>query len=186
MKLQGSRTEQNLRNALTNESIARDKYLSFAEKAEAEGQGEVAQLFKSLAVNESTHAQLLCHYLHGVGQTSLKNLREAIAGEHEEWTSTYPRFADIAEQEGFEDVAELFRCIAKIEQDHEFRFLSALSDLAENNITDEQLTKQTEETPGFFCLRCGTRYDLRPGECRVCHGRRTIVLTTYHRPVQAG
>jgi rubrerythrin len=183
MKLEGSRTEQNLRTALANEAIARDKYLSFAEKAKAEGQEEIEHLFKTMSVNEATHAQLICRHLHGVGRNSVSNLKEAITGEHEEWTDIYPRFADIAESEGFEEIAELFRCIAKIERDHEYRFQSVLNELTESRITDSNLNKQTEETSVYVCLRCGTVYESRPDECEVCHGRRTIVPTTYHRSV---
>ena len=85
MELKGSRTEQNLLNAFSGESMARNKYLFFAEKAKQENHPEVAELFEKMAQNEGMHGKLLYHYLKGVGGTA-ENLREAVDGEYGEWS----------------------------------------------------------------------------------------------------
>ena len=128
MELKGSRTEQNLLNAFSGESMARNKYLFFAEKAKQENHPEVAELFEKMAQNEGMHGKLLYHYLKGVGGTA-ENLREAVDGEYGEWSRMYPEFARIAREEGFEAIGKLFDEITKIERDHEGRFLMALAKL---------------------------------------------------------
>ena len=63
MDLKGTRTEQNLLAAFSGESMARNKYLFFAEKAKQEGHPEVAELFEKMAQNEGVHGQLLYQHL---------------------------------------------------------------------------------------------------------------------------
>ena len=134
MELKGSRTEQNLMAAFSGESMARNKYLFFADKARQEGHPEVAELFEQMAQNEGIHGKLLYQKLKGVG-SSAANLQEAIQGEYGEWSSMYPSFADIAREEGFEAIGTLFDQISKIEKDHEFRFLTALAKLSASGKT---------------------------------------------------
>ena len=59
MDLKGTRTEKNLLAAFSGESMARNKYLFFADKARQEGEEEVAQLFEMMARNEGVHGKLL-------------------------------------------------------------------------------------------------------------------------------
>ena len=107
MNLKGSRTEQNLQAAFSGESMARNKYLFFADKAHKEGHEDIAELFTGLAQNEGAHGRLLYEKLTGIG-TSAENLQTAIKGEYGEWSSMYPDFAKIAREEGFDDIAQLF------------------------------------------------------------------------------
>ena len=99
MELKGSKTEANLWKAFAGESMARNKYLFFADKARQEGHEDVAALFERMAQNEGVHGKLLYQMLAGVGTTA-ENLQEAISGEYQEWTRLYPGFAQTAREEG--------------------------------------------------------------------------------------
>lgn len=188
MELKGSRTEQNLMAAFSGESMARNKYLFFAEKARKEGNDEIAELFESMAQNEGVHGRLLYQHLKGVG-SSAANLQEAIAGEYGEWSSMYPSFARIAREEGFETVGMLFEQISKIEKDHEFRFLAALTKL---NSTKGAAASQAAPAPvpvepktvtvnGYRCMFCGATYEERPDVCGVCQAIGSFEPTTFQK-----
>lgn len=88
----------------------------------------------------------------------------AAAGENEEWTELYPEFADIAEEEGFADVARTFRNIAKVEKEHEARYLK----LAEN--IEKELVFKKEETIRWKCRKCGHVHEGKsaPNVCPTC------------------
>ena len=133
MELKGSRTEQNLLNAFSGESMARNKYLFFAEKAKQENHPEVAELFEKMAQNEGMHG-------------TAENLQEAVNGEYGEWSRMYPEFARIAREEGFEAIGKLFDEITKIERDHEGRFLMALAKL-HNPSVDTSKPEAAPRTP---------------------------------------
>ena len=154
MELKGSRTEQNLLNAFSGESMARNKYLFFAEKAKQENHPEVAELFEKMAQNEGMHGKLLYHYLKGVGGTA-ENLREAVDGEYGEWSRMYPEFARIAREEGFEAIGKLFDEITKIERDHEGRFLMAL---AKQHNPSVDTSKPEAAPPLMSIVRMSARY----------------------------
>lgn len=185
MNLKGSRTEQNLQAAFSGESMARNKYLFFADKARKEGHEDIADLFTNLAQNEGAHGRLLYEKLTGVG-TSAENLQTAIKGEYGEWSSMYPGFAKIAREEGFEDIGALFDNISKIEQDHEFRFMSALMALTQGAKKEEVESslppkKKMVDTDGYRCVFCGAIYDERPDVCSVCGAIGSFELTTYQK-----
>ena len=101
MELKGSKTEKNLWYAFAGESQARNKYDYFASKAKKEGYEQIAAIFQETALNEKEHAKLWFKALDGIGDTPA-NLLAAAAGEHEEWTDMYKRFAEEAKEEGFE------------------------------------------------------------------------------------
>lgn len=129
MDIKGTRTEQNLWNAFSGESMARNKYLFFADKARQEGYAEVAELFERMAQNEGVHGKLMYQRLCGIGSTA-DNLQEAMTGEYGEWTKLYPGYAQTAREEGLDEIAVLFEQISQIEKDHEFQVLwSALHGL---------------------------------------------------------
>jgi rubrerythrin len=167
--LEGTRTEQNLACAIAGEAIARAKYTAFAQRAQEEGHKEAAQLLKSLSVNEDAHCQLLCRHLFETKDTA-QNLTAAADGERYEWGDMYPSFVEIAEREGFDDIAQLFRNIAKVERDHEFRFQSALAHLGEAQPTSKQPEAPAPAPSGVRCVRCGTVYPEKPDECNLCRG----------------
>ncbi|MGN1075847.1 MAG: rubrerythrin family protein, partial [Candidatus Enteromonas sp.] len=110
MELKGSQTEKCLQAAFAGESQARNKYTYFASKAKKEGYEQIAALFLETADNEKEHAKLWFKYLEG-GEihSTVENLEAAAGGENYEWTDMYPQFAEIAEKEGFKEIAATFR-----------------------------------------------------------------------------
>ena len=114
MELKGSKTEQNLWTAFAGESQARNKYDYFASRAKKDGYEQIAAIFQETALNEKEHAKLWFKALEGIGDTPA-NLLAAAAGEHEEWTDMYKRFAEEAKAEGFDKLAFLFAKVAEID-----------------------------------------------------------------------
>lgn len=186
MNLKGSRTEQNLLAAFSGESMARNRYLFFADQARKEGHEDIAKLFTDLAQNEGAHGRLLYEQAVGIG-SSAENLQTAIKGEYGEWSSMYPDFAKIAREEGFEEIGLLFDNIAKIERDHEMRFMSALMSLnqAAKKETAAALPpkKKTVAVEGYRCVFCGAIFDKRPDVCDVCGAIGSFEKTTYEKEI---
>ncbi|MGP1679295.1 MAG: rubrerythrin family protein [Burkholderiales bacterium] len=139
MKLKGSKTEENLKAAFAGESQANRRYLYFANKADIEGQNDVAALFRSTAEGETGHAHGHLEYLEQVGDpatglpigSSRQNLTAAVAGETHEYTDMYPGMAKGARDEGFEEIADWFQTLAKAERSHANRFQKALDVLTD-------------------------------------------------------
>ena len=139
MNLKGSKTEENLKAALAGESQANRRYLYFANKADIEGQNDVAALFRSTAEGETGHAHGHLEYLEQVGDpatglpigSSRLNLKAAVAGETHEYTDMYPGMAKSARDEGFEEIADWFQTLAKAERSHANRFQKALDALTD-------------------------------------------------------
>ena len=126
--LKGTRTEQNLWSAFAGESQARNKYTYFASKAKKEGYVQIAKLFEETANNEKEHAKIWFKLLNGIGDTAA-NLKAAAEGENYEWTDMYATFAKEAREEGFVEIAALFDGVAKIEKEHEERYLKLLANV---------------------------------------------------------
>ena len=137
-ELKGSKTQQNLKDAFAGESQANRRYLYFAQKADVEGQTEVASLFRTIADGETGHANGHFDFLAPVGDpatdepvgTTELNLKSAIAGETYEYTEMYPGFAKDARDEGFEEIAEWLETLARAEKSHAGKFSKALADLS--------------------------------------------------------
>lgn len=171
----GSQTEKNIMAAFEGESRARNRYTFYSEQAKHEGLEDISQLFERMAKNETIHAKLWFKLLHdGLGDTE-SNLKDAAAGENDEWTSMYPEFAKIAREEGFEDVARLFEQVAQIEKDHEYTFLKTFISLKSPAPKAEK--KEEEKAPAstpskekevYRCMFCGAVFDERPDVCPVC------------------
>ncbi len=163
MELKGSKTEANLWYAFAGESQARNKYSYFASKAKKDGFEQIAAFFEETANNEKEHAKIWFKLLNGIGTTA-ENLKAAAAGEHEEWTEMYKNFAEVAKEEGFEQISYLFSAVAKIEKRHEERYLKLLANV-ENG---EVFTKVGENK--WECRNCGhTHYGKEaPTACPVC------------------
>lgn len=120
--LKGTKTEANLMAAFAGESQARNKYTYYASKARKDGYVQIANIFEETANNEKEHAKMWFKLLHnGIGDT-LANLKDAADGENYEWTDMYAGFAKEAREEGFEQIANLFEGVAKIEKEHEERY----------------------------------------------------------------
>ena len=127
-ELKGSRTEQNLWTAFAGESQARIKYTFFASTAKKEGYVQIAKLFEETANNEKEHSKIWFKLLNGIGDTAA-NLKAAAEGENYEWTDMYANFAKEAREEGFLEIAALFEGVAKIEKEHEERYLKLLANV---------------------------------------------------------
>ena len=139
MALKGSKTELNLKEAFAVEAQANRRYLYFANKADIEGQSDVAALFRSTAEGETGHAHGHLDFLEAVGApatglpigTSRQNLSAAVASETHEYTDMYPGMARQARDEGFDDIADWFETLAKAERSHANRFKKASDALAD-------------------------------------------------------
>ncbi len=126
MGLKGSKTEQNLKDAFAGESQANRRYLYFANKADIEGQNDIAALFRSTAEGETGHAHGHLEFLEAVGDPATglpigatrANLKAAVAGETHEYTDMYPGMAKQARDEGFDEIADWFETLAKAERSH--------------------------------------------------------------------
>lgn len=128
-ELKGSKTEANLMTAFSGESQARNKYTYYASKARKDGYVQIANLFEETANNEKEHAKMWFKLLHGGIGDTLDNLKDAAAGENYEWTDMYAGFAKTAREEGFDQIADLFEGVAKIEKEHEARYLKLVENL---------------------------------------------------------
>jgi len=150
--LKGTKTEKNLWEAFAGESQARNKYTYFASVAKKEGYQQIAEIFEETAYNEKEHAKIHFKLLQGIGST-IDNLKAAAAGENGEWTDMYPRMAKEARDEGFEDIAQIFEGIAKIEKDHENRYKQLLE-----NIENGTVFKK-DNTIKWKCRNCGYMHE---------------------------
>ena len=176
MALQGSQTEKNLLTAFAGESQARNRYTFFSSQARKEGFRQIAEIFEETANQEKEHAKRLFKQLEGgeaeihasfpagVIGTTAENLKEAAGGENYEWTQMYPGFADVAEQEGFVEIAAIFRAIAVAEKQHEKRYLDLLK-----NIKEGKVFKKNEPVV-WRCLNCGYLHEgtEAPEVCPAC------------------
>ncbi len=163
MELKGTKTEKNLVFAFAGESQARNKYTYFASVAKKEGYEQIAALFLETAENEKEHAKLWLKHLGGIGDTA-KNLAAAAAGENEEWTDMYKRFAEEARAEGFEAIAKQFEGVAAIEKHHEERYRKLLANIEKGEVYVKVGPNRWQ------CRNCGHIYigEKAPEVCPVC------------------
>lgn len=174
--LKGTETEKNLLKGFAGESQARNRYTYFASKAKKEGYEQISWIFTDTAENEKEHAKRFFSFLQGgdveitadfpagvIGSTK-ENLKEAAAGENLEYSKLYPEFADIAEKEGFNEIAAVIRAISAVEQEHEKRYLSLLK-----NVENDQVFKK-ERIVKWRCRNCGYVHEgiEAPDECPAC------------------
>lgn len=175
--IKGTRTEQNLLKSFAGESQARNRYSIFADVARQEGYEHIAAIFMETAEQEFAHAKMFFSYLDEgmleitaaypagpVGDTA-RNLREAAMGEHEEWSAMYVEFAQVAREEGFTSIANLFANVAIVEQAHEARYLKLLARLeAGQTFSDPDATTQWQ------CRYCGYIHVGKdaPKACPIC------------------
>ena len=165
MELKGSKTEANLMAAFAGESQAHTKYKYYASKAKKDGYEQIASIFEETSNNEKEHAKLWFKALHGGDvPDTLTNLKDAANGENYEWTDMYKHFAEVAREEGFNDIAYLFEEVAKIEKTHEERYLKLIGNIEDN------LVFQRGEEKVWICRNCGHIHvgNNAPAVCPVC------------------
>nr|WP_321374487.1 rubrerythrin family protein [uncultured Bacteroides sp.] len=159
--IKGTQTEKNLMQSFAGESQARMRYTYFASAAKKEGFEQIAAIFTETADQEKEHAKRMFKYLEGgmveinasfpagvIGRT-IDNLQAAAAGEHEEWSLDYPAFADVAEKEGFYEIAAMYRNISVAEKAHEERYRAFVKNIE----TASVFAKEGEVV--WQCRNCG-------------------------------
>lgn len=165
MELKGSKTEKNLWEAFAGESQARNKYTYFASQADKEGYKQMAAIFQETADNEKEHAKRFFKFLMGGAVPSTEeNLLAAADGEKEEHSILYPEFERIARQEGFDEIADVFREIAEVEEEHEKRYRKLLE-----NVKNQEVFKKSEVVK-WKCRNCGYVHEGEeaPEVCPAC------------------
>ncbi len=175
-QLKGSETEKNLLKAFAGESQARNRYTYFASVARKQGYEQISAIFLETADNEKEHAKVFFKYLEGgevqitaaypagkIGNTS-ENLLAAAEGEKMEWGTLYPNFEKIARKEGFQDIANSFKEIAEVEEQHEKRYKKLLE-----NIKNKEVFKK-DKIVKWKCRNCGYVHEGKdaPETCPAC------------------
>lgn len=178
--LKGSKTAENLMKSFAGECQARTRYTYYSSVAKKEGYVQISNIFMETAENEKEHAKRFYKFLKNVysGEQieitagypvdlydeTVKNLKAAASGENEEWTDLYPTFAKIADEEGYPEVATVYREIVKVENRHEIRF----NKLAKN-IEEDKVFKK-DEVVLWKCGNCGYIYEgtEAPKACPAC------------------
>ena len=176
MNLKGSKTEQNLLKSFAGESQARNRYEFFAKVAKNEGFEQISAIFMETSLQEKEHGKRFFKFLEGgdveitasypagiIGTTS-ENLEAAAKGEHEEWEVLYAHFAEVAKEEGFDEISNCFNMVAKVEAEHEKRYLALLK-----NVKEEKVFKKDVETY-WMCRNCGYIHfgKSAPVKCPAC------------------
>ena len=178
--LKGSKTAENLMKSFAGECQARTRYTYYSSVAKKEGYVQISNIFMETAENEKEHAKRFYKFLKNdysgeqieitagypvaLYDDTLKNLKAAASGENEEWTDLYPTFAKIADEEGYPEIAAVYRRIAKVENHHEIRY----NKLAKN-IEEDKVFKK-DETVLWKCNNCGYIYEgaEAPMACPAC------------------
>jgi len=177
-------TLKNLTKAFIGESQARNRYTFYAKIAKKEGFDQIAEIFLLTAENEREHAKWLFRLINELKRkneedlneieveasapttlgSTAENLKAAIEGEHYENSEMYPGFADVAEEEGFQEIAKRLRAIAKAEEHHEERYKKLLLKVENNKVFKE------EEKVYWVCRKCGYIHEGKepPEECPSC------------------
>ena len=178
------KTIENLAKAFIGESQARNRYTFYSKVAKKEGYEQIAEIFLITAENEREHASWLFKLINELKQksgedfseikvetvaptvfgTTAENLKEAIAGENYEYTQMYPEFADIAEKEGFPEIAKRLRVIAKAEEHHEERYKKIVKEVEAGTVFKK------EREVWWVCRECGYVHFGKepPEECPSC------------------
>lgn len=174
--LKGTKTEKNLLKAFSGESQARNRYTFFASQAKKEEYIQVSNIFLETAENEKEHAKRFFKFLEGgdveitasfpagvIGSTP-ENLKEAAGGENFEWTTLYAQFAKEAEEEGFNDIACVFKSISVAEKQHEKRYRGLLANIEKGKVFKKDCTVK------WRCSNCGYVYEgtEAPNQCPAC------------------
>lgn len=174
--IKGTETEKNLLKSFAGESQARSRYKFFASVAKKEGFEQISAIFAETAEQEKEHAERFFKFLEGgaveitasypagVIATTKENLAAAAAGENEEWTELYPTFGDIAEKEGFPEIAVAYRMVAKVEAEHEKRYRKLLDNVEKGKVFEK------DEEIFWQCRNCGfvIKSKKAPMKCPAC------------------
>lgn len=174
--LKGTKTEKNLLASFAGESQARNRYTYFASVAKKAGYEQIAAIFLETADNEKEHAKRFFKFLEGgeleitagypagVIKDTAANLEAAADGEHLEWTKLYKEAEETARREGFDEIADLFKEIAEVEEEHEIRYRKLLRNIKEGKVFKKDTVVK------WKCRNCGYVHEGEeaPKECPAC------------------
>ena len=174
--VKGTRTEKNLLASFAGESQARNRYTYFASVAKKAGFEQMSAIFLETADNEKEHAKRFFKFLEGgeveitaaypagvIGDTA-ENLAAAAAGEILEWRKLYKEAEATAREEGFEEIAVLFKEISEVEEEHEKRYRKLLKNLKEGKVFKKDTVAK------WKCRNCGYVHEGKdaPKDCPAC------------------
>lgn len=165
MDFEKSKTYANLMAAFSGESQARNKYTYYGKLAKKAGYEQISRIFYETAENERAHAEIWFKLLHGEKVPStVESLKDAAAGEWYEFSEMYKQFEADAREEGYTDIAALFKMVGNIEKEHNERFMK----LSENVEKGEVFKRP--EVKVWKCLNCGHIHvgESAPDVCPVC------------------
>jgi len=184
------KTIENLTKAFIGESQARNRYTFYSKIAKKEGFEQIAEIFLITAENEKEHASWLFKLINELKKksgekldeikveavaltiigTTAENLKAAISGENYEHTKMYPEFADVAEREGFPEIAKRLRAIAKAEEHHEERYKKLLKEVEAGSVFKK------EREVWWVCRECGYLHFGKepPEKCPSCNHPRSF------------
>ncbi|MDD7792881.1 MULTISPECIES: rubrerythrin [unclassified Clostridium] len=180
MSLKGTETAKNLLASFAGESQARNRYTYYASVAKKQGYLQIAEIFLETAEQEKEHAkrffkflaedykdeaiEITASYPVSLSTETVDNLKSAAAGENEEWTDLYPKFAEIARKEGFQDVALAYDNISKVENFHEKRYRKLVESIEKGQVFEK------DEAVLWKCSNCGFIYEGKkaPLKCPAC------------------
>jgi rubrerythrin len=152
-------TKENLKDAFAGESQANQKYRAFAKKAEREGFPNIAKLFATTAEAERIHAEGHLGALEGINST-IENLKAAVAGETYEYKEMYPPMYELANSENHK-AKRMFKYALMVEEVH-----AKLYQLA---IQAAELGKDLDVSQFYLCPVCGNIEFGEPKEnCPIC------------------
>ncbi len=161
MSIRGTKTEKKLLASFAGESQARNRYTYFASAAKKEGYEQISAIFQETADNEKEHAKRFFKFLEGgaveitstypagVIGTTRENLEASACGENEEWTVLYKEAAEVAKEEGFDEVAAAYENIAKVEKEHEARYRQLVSNIDAGTVFEKKAPVK------WKCRNCG-------------------------------
>lgn len=175
--LKGTQTEKNLMLSFAGESQARMRYTYFASVAKKEGYEQISAIFTETADQEKEHAKRFFKFLEGgnveitasfpagIIGTTAQNLKAAAEGEHEEWSDMYPAFAETAAKEGFTEIANVFRNVARAEAEHEARYRALLARVENGTVFERETEIEWQ------CRNCGfvLKAKKAPLKCPACN-----------------
>ena len=186
--IKGTRTEKNLVAAYMAESAAYSRYTFYAQQAAKEKYFPIERVFNETAANELRHGKVFFKFLKGgsvtvpldvdagVIGTTAQNLETAAHEELVEGSEMYNAAAEVADEEGFPEIASHFRAIASIEESHRRRLLYYLQ-----QVNDGTVWKRDHKIV-WKCLVCGYEYSGKepPEECPACdHPREHYMAMDY-------
>ncbi|MBP3345283.1 MAG: hypothetical protein J6K97_03675 [Clostridia bacterium] len=166
MKLKDSQTYLNLAKAFIGECTARTRYEFCEYGFRMNGYEAIATLIDRIAYQEFNHARMLYTKLQEADSSVVDNIETTVGLPYrEKWNmldnlkylmedeldeaSVYSEFEKIATEEGFEDVANLFRMIGEVEQTHAKVFKELY-----NQMKDKKLYKKAKQV-AWVCPACG-------------------------------